>query len=383
MNEDRLNRRDALAAFAGCATAVCWARSTAAEDRATGTSIRAGPDAGPSPHPARWYKSVGEQRIECSLCPRQCGVTDGSRGSCGVRENRGGKYYTLVYARPCAIHVDPIEKKPFYHVLPGKTALSVAVPGCNLHCKFCQNWEISQKRPEEVTTWNASPETIVRLARERGSPTIACTYSEPVVWSEYVYDIGAAAKKAGLRTLLVSNGFIQPGAMTDLLGVLGAVKIDLKAYSDKFYRDQCSGRLKPVLDTLRLLAKKKTWTEIVVLIIPGLNDSEQETRALARFVKGEFGPEVPVHFTRFHPSYRLQNVPSTPVATLNRIRNTARAEGLHFAYIGNVPGHPGNHTYCPGCGKIVIRRVGMAVVNNLLKAGKCPNCGRRIPGLWS
>jgi pyruvate formate lyase activating enzyme len=383
MGAEELSRRDLIAALAGGAAAACWARSAAAEDVVVGPTLPAGPQTGPHAHPARWWRAAAQQRVDCRLCPHRCRVSDGERGGCRVRENRGGRYYTLIHARPCAIHVDPIEKKPFYHVLPGRTALSVGVPGCNLRCKFCQNWDISQVRPEQVRTFDKSPEAIVRLAQQRGSPTIACTYTEPVVWSEYVYDISAAARRAGLRALIVSNGYIQPQPMTDLLGVLSAVKIDLKAYTEDFYRNQCQGRLAPVLATLRLLAKKKVWFEIVVLVIPGLNDSDREVRALARFVRDELGPYRPVHFSRFHPRHRLRNVPRTPVATLTRARNAALAEGLRFVYVGNVPGHRGNHTYCPGCRKVVIRRVGMAVVKNRLRAGKCPDCGRHIPGVWA
>jgi pyruvate formate lyase activating enzyme len=300
-----------------------------------------------------------------------------------VRENQGGQYVSLVYSRACAVHADPIEKKPFYHVLPGKRALSVAAPGCNLQCKFCQNWDISQVRPEQIRTTALSPAAVVRLAKQRGAPTIACTYSEPVVWSEYVHDIGAAARKAGLKALMVTNGFIQPAAMTDLTRVLSAVKVDLKAYTQGFYQNQCGGALRPVLDTLRLLRRAGKWIEIVVLVIPGLNDSEQELRGLARFVKRDLGASVPVHFTRFSPTYRLKNVPRTPVKTLTRARNVALSEGLSFVYVGNVPGHPGNHTYCPGCRTRVIRRVGMAMVANRLRGGKCPSCGRAIPGVWA
>jgi pyruvate formate lyase activating enzyme len=383
MSDTELGRRGFVAALAGGAAALCWCPRASAEDQASGPSVQAGGDAGLALHPARWWKDAGELRITCELCPRGCRVADRERGACGVRENRGGKYHTLVYARPCAVHLDPIEKKPFYHVLPGQTALSVGVPGCNFECKFCQNWDIAQVRPDQVHTFEASPKRIVTLAQQQGSPTIACTYTEPVVWAEYVYDIAAAGKQAGLRALLVSNGFIQPKPMNELLDVLGAVKIDLKAYTDTFYRQQCHGELKPVLDTLRLLGKRKVWTEIVVLVIPGLNDSEQEGRNLARFVKHEVGPDVPVHFTRFHPSYRLMNVPSTPVATLTRLREIGMAEGLRFVYLGNVLGHPGNHTYCPGCKKAVIRRTGMAVLQNRLAGGKCPDCGRTIPGIWA
>ena len=261
--------------------------------------------------------------------------------------------------------------------------MSLATVGCNFECKFCQNWEIAQARPEQVPAIDAPPERLVALAKANGTPTIACTYTEPVVWSEYVYDIAAAGRKAGIRTLMISNGSIQPEPMGDLLDVLAAVKVDLKAYTDRFYRVTCKGELKPVLDTLRLLKKKGMWTEIVVLIVPTLNDGEQEHRELARFVAGDLGPDVPVHFTRFHPGYRLMNLPSTPVPVLERAREIAMTEGLHFAYVGNVPGHPGNHTYCPGCKTALIERTGLAVTRNRLVRGRCPDCGREVPGIWA
>jgi pyruvate formate lyase activating enzyme len=388
VSEADLDRRRALAILvAGGCTACALARLGL-----PGALAQDGGAAPPLPdpsleelaaRPARWYKKQDGLRVECGLCPRKCRVADMERGACGVRENRAGEYYTLVHSRPCSLHLDPVEKKPFYHVLPGTSALSLATVGCNFECKFCQNWEIAQARPEQVPSVDAPPERLVELARVYRTPTIACTYTEPVVWSEYVYDIAAAGKKAGVRTLMVSNGYIQPEPMGDLLDVLGAVKVDLKAYTERFYREACKGELKPVLDTLRLLRKKGMWTEIVVLIVPTLNDGEQEHRELAKFVVGDLGPDVPVHFTRFHPGYRLMNLPSTPVPVLERAREIGLAEGLHFAYVGNVPGHPGNHTYCPGCKAVLVERTGLAVTRNRLVHGKCPDCGRNIPGIWS
>jgi pyruvate formate lyase activating enzyme len=379
---DMISRRRFLSTVALGAAAVCHGRRAQAQG-SDPEAIALGPDAPPAPHLARWWRESSGKQIECELCPRNCRVAEGARGACGVRENRGGKYFTLVHSRPCTAHVDPVEKKPFYHVLPGKTAFSLAAPGCNLECKFCQNWEISQARPEQIHTFDSRPEDIVRLARERATPAIACTYSEPTVWSEYVYDIAAAAKTAGIRSLMVSNGFIEEQPIKDLSSVLSAVKIDLKGFTEKFYREQCSGRLAPVLDTLRRLGKTKVWLEIVVLVIPGLNDDENNLRDMARFVHNEVGANVPLHFTRFHPAYRMMNVPSTPVKTLERARQTALAEGLNFVYVGNVLGHPGNHTYCPGCKAIVVKRSGLSLLENRLKAGKCPGCGRTIPGLWT
>jgi pyruvate formate lyase activating enzyme len=369
----------------GCAACLAgsgpW-NAVLAQDRAEGKPLIPPEDSDLPLHPARWWKAIDGGRVECELCPRKCRVADRERGACGVRENRGGDYYTLVHSRPCSLHLDPIEKKPLNHVLPGSASLSLATPGCNMECKFCQNWEIAQVRPEQVRTFDLSPERVARIAVENKAPTIACTYTEPVIFAEYVYDIAVAAKKKNVRTMIISNGYIELRALDDLIEVLGAVKIDLKAFTEKFYKETCDGELKPVLETLRRLRKKGLWTEIVVLIVPTLNDGEKELREMARFVRDDLGPEVPIHFTRFHPYYRIRNLPRTPVATLEMARNVAMAEGLQFVYTGNVPGHPGNNTYCPKCGERVIHRVGMSVAQNRLVGGKCPDCQHAIPGIW-
>jgi pyruvate formate lyase activating enzyme len=321
--------------------------------------------------------------VECGLCFRGCRIADGARGACGVRENRAGALKTLVHSRPSALGLDPIEKKPFFHVLPGVSAFSLGTVGCNIHCRWCQNWEISQARPEDVPASPLTPSEVARVAARRGAPVVACTYSEPTVFAEYLYDIALAAGKAGLKTVVVSNGSIREEPFRDLRPLLTAYKVDLKSFSERVYREECRGELKPVLDTLRRLAKSGLWTEIVTLVIPTLNDSDTEIRSLCRFVRDEVGPQVPVHFTRFHPTYRLTNLPPTPVATLERAREIALAEGLSFAYVGNVPGHPGESTWCPGCRALLIRRVGMATLENRLKGGACPDCARAIPGVWS
>jgi len=387
MSQAELERRRFLQLLAG-GCAACLAASggffpVLAEDPAAAGEVRAPGDAGLAPRKARWWKKKDGSRIECGLCPRHCVVADIERGACGVRENRDGEYYTLVHSRPCSIHIDPVEKKPFFHVLPGASALSLATAGCNFECRFCQNWEIAQARPEQVKSATVSPEEIAALAKKNGTPAIACTYTEPVVWSEYVYDIAVAGRKVGLKTLMVSNGFIEEEPLGDLCDVLGAVKIDLKAFTEAFYRQQCRGELKPVLQTLKRLAKHGMWTEIVVLIVPTLNDGDDEIRGLARFVRDELGAEVPVHFTRFHPSYRLMNLPATPIPTLERVWQLASAEGLHFVYLGNVPGHAAENTYCPGCKRMLIRRVGMATLENRIRDGRCPDCKRLIPGVWA
>ncbi len=332
---------------------------------------------------ASWYRRLEERRIECQLCPQGCAVADAERGTCGVRENRGGTYHTLVHGAVCSVHVDPVEKKPFFHVLPGQQALSYATAGCNVECKFCQNWEISQFRPEQVPAWHLPPDELVALARRSGTPLTAATYSEPVVFWEYVRDVARACGKAGLRAVVVSNGFIQEQPLRDVLPLLSAVKIDLKSFSDTFYREQVRGRLEPVLRTLEIVREAGVWLEIVVLLIPTLNDSSSEIRSLSRWVRTTLGADVPVHFTRFHPTYRLTNLPPTPVATLERACTEARDAGLEFVYLGNVPGHPAESTRCPGCGEVVIRRYAFQVLENRLENGACPACHRAIPGVWS
>ena len=331
---------------------------------------------------ASWYRRLEEGRVECQLCPQACKVADMERGTCGVRENRGGTYYTLVHSLACAVHVDPIEKKPFFHVLPGEKALSFATAGCNVECKFCQNWEISQFRPEQVEAYFLPPETMVATAKRNGARLTAATYGEPVVFWEYVRDVAKAANAAGLRPTVVSNGFIQEKPLREILPSLSAIKVDLKSFREKFYRDQVRGKLEPVLKALEVIREVGVWLEIVVLLVPTLNDSEAEIRDLSSWVFEKLGPDVPVHFTRFHPTYRLTELPPTPVATLERSWKIARDQGLHYVYLGNVPGHPGENTVCPGCGEILIRRMGFRILANRLKDGACQKCGRAIPGVW-
>jgi len=348
--------------------------------------LRSGEMVDPEELPVReadWYKKLDGNKVECQLCPQACTVADMERGTCGVRENQGGTYYTLVHSLACSIHADPIEKKPFFHVMPGEIALSYATAGCNVECKFCQNWEISQFRPEQVRSYYFPPEALVEAAQRSGARLTAATYSEPVVFWEYVRDAAAAARKAGLKPTVVSNGYIQEQPLKDVLPLLSAVKVDLKAFTDTFYVEQVRGKLDPVLKALEIIKASGVWLEIVVLLVPGLNDSEDEVRSLAAWVKQHLGAEVPLHFTRFHPTYRLTNLPPTPVQTLERAWKAATAEGLHFVYLGNVPGHRAENTVCPGCGEVVIRRMGFRILGNKLDDGRCPDCRRAIPGVWS
>jgi pyruvate formate lyase activating enzyme len=338
-----------------------------------------------SDHEALAYEKLEGGRVHCLLCPRECIVPDGGRGSCGVRENQAGVYRSLVYARVCAAHVDPVEKKPLFHFLPGTGAFSIATAGCNVECQFCQNYQISQAVPESETLKPRflPPEKVVELAQQAQCPTIAFTYSEPTVFYEYTLDTAAAARAAGVHAVSISNGFIQADPMKRLCEVLSAVKIDLKAFTEDFYRRYVrGGRLQPVLDTIELLHELGKHTELVTLLIPGLNDSEEEVRRMSRWVLETVGPDVPLHFTRFHPAYKMKNLSPTPPATLVRAREIAVEEGVRYAYVGNLPGHEYESTFCHSCGKRVIERYGFYLGEVKLKDGRCEYCATEIPGVW-
>jgi pyruvate formate lyase activating enzyme len=320
--------------------------------------------------------------IRCQLCARNCTLSDGERGMCRARIHVGGELRTLVYGRPITVHVDPIEKKPFYHFLPGSAAYSLATSGCPLRCKFCQNWEISQASPEDYSAERVAPAAVARAAVAREAPVIAFTYNEPTVFIEYLTDIARAARPLGRRLVVVSCGYMNEAPLGELCEVLDAVKIDLKGANERFYHDVCSAELQPVLRSIRQVARSGRHLEIVNLVVPTLNDSEPMLAELAKWIAGEVGPDVPVHFTRFHPDYQLPNLPPTPVATLERARDIALQAGIRFAYVGNVPGHPGNNTYCPKCGKPVIVRDGFLIAALHLKNGRCEYCSQPIPGVW-
>jgi pyruvate formate lyase activating enzyme len=332
---------------------------------------------------ARYYQKLPDREIRCDLCPRYCQLGDLERGFCGVRENQGGKYYTLVYGQVASLNVDPIEKKPFFHFLPGSEAFSLATAGCNLHCKFCQNWEISQMRPEQVKNINLPPEALITACERYHCPVIAYTYTEPVVFFEYMYDCSILARKKGLKNVVVTAGFINPEPLADLIRVVEAIKVDLKSFNQSFYTDYVRGELKPVLETIKQIAQSKTWLEIVYLVIPSLNDNPQEIREMCRWLKNEIGPDYPLHFSRFHPMYLIKNLPPTPVSTLEALREVALTEGIHYVYVGNVPGHPGENTYCPNCGKLIIERYGYFIRKKELSRNKCRYCGQDIAGVWS
>ncbi len=330
-----------------------------------------------------YFKPLEGGEIQCELCPHRCRVAKGKRGICRVRENRDGKYYSLVYGNPCAVHLDPIEKKPFSHVLPGTNSFSLATAGCNFQCKFCQNWEISQVSPEDVYSFEAPPELTVNRAKENGARSVAYTYVEPTIFYEYMIDIAALAKKAGLLNVYHSNGFINPAPLKNLCKVLDAANIDLKGFSENFYHELCGGELNPVLETLKTLKQERVHVEITNLVIPTKNDETSVIKEMCLWIKKELGADTPIHFSRFYPLYKLKILPPTPVSTLDKARAAALSAGLEYVYIGNIPGHEGENTFCPKCKKMIIQRTGYMVGEINMKAGKCKYCGKPIPGIWA
>jgi pyruvate formate lyase activating enzyme len=320
--------------------------------------------------------------LQCQLCPEECVLEDYQVGRCRVRINRDGRLYSLVYGKPCAVHVDPIEKKPIFHMLPATTAFSLATAGCNLSCKFCQNWEISQASPEKTRSSDLSPEGVVDLAVERGCRSIAYTYSEPVVFYEYMFDTAREAHRRGLRNIWVTGAYINAEPLRELAPYIDAANIDLKGFTEDYYREVCGGRLQPVLDAIELSAKLGILVELTNLIVPTLNDDLHLIREMCLWIRQTLGPDVPLHFSRFHPQYRLRKLPPTPLETLWKAHEIALECGLHYVYTGNVPYDERSNTFCPSCRRRLITRVGFFVTENRLRGGACPFCGAAIAGIW-
>jgi pyruvate formate lyase activating enzyme len=331
---------------------------------------------------ARYWEAAPGGKVRCQLCANTCLIPAGDRGHCRARYNDGGVLKSLVWGRPISTHVDPIEKKPFYHVLPGATAYSLATSGCPLRCKFCQNWEISQAMPEDYAADIVAPAVVANAGANSGAPVVAFTYNEPTVFLEYMADICEVAKEEGLRCVLVSCGYMEPAPLREMCGLLDAIKIDLKGADPGFYREVCEAELAPVQRTIEAIAHAGVHLEIVNLVVPTLNDDEGQLDGLASWVASSVGVDVPLHFTRFHPDYQLRNLPATPVATLQRARELALGRGLRYVYTGNVPDDAGSQTTCPRCAAVVIARKGFFVENIRMKDGACAACGQAIPGVW-
>lgn len=306
-------------------------------------------------------------------------IKPGKKGVCKTRENRDGKLYTVIYGEVVSMAIDPIEKKPLFNFWPGSLAFSIANPGCNMKCRNCQNWSISQVAPEDAATTYYDPEVIVEKAKESGCRSIAYTYTEPIIWFEYVLDTARIARREGIFNILVTNGFITLEALNILAPLIDAANVDLKSFSDSFYRKNCGAMLEPVLEATKFMKKKGIFLEITNLIIPGYNDNETETKQLARWIKGNLGPDTPLHFSRFYPHYRMTHVAPTPIRTLTRARRIAMEEGMYYVYVGNVPGHEAENTYCQKCGEPLVRRFGYEIGDYKVKEdGTCPICKAKI-----
>jgi pyruvate formate lyase activating enzyme len=334
---------------------------------------------------ARLYESQDEGKVRCALCHHRCVIREGKRGICGVRQVREGKLESMVYGKLIARHVDPIEKKPLFHFLPGSRSYSVATVGCNFKCMFCQNAEIAQMPSDHrgmIAGDACTPEEIVRDAAKTGCKSISYTYTEPTVYFEFALDTAIMAHKQGIRNVFVTNGYMTPEAIGEAAPFLNAANVDLKAFSEDFYRKICGGKLEPVKETLRGMKSRGIFVEVTTLLIPGLNDATEELTRLAGFLAKDLGPDTPWHVSRFHPTYRMTDRASTPVDTLIRARDTGIREGLRYVYIGNVPGEQGESTFCPSCGKILIERRGFRVNQNLIRKGRCESCGEGIAGVW-
>lgn len=328
-----------------------------------------------------FYEKLKDHKVQCHLCPRNCLIADGKRGNCKVRENQNGTLYNLVYAKLCAIAIDPMEKKPLYHFLPGSPVYSLGTAGCNLHCRFCQNWTTSQAMPEEVESISLSPEELVDEAVNSGCTAIAYTYNEPIIFYEYVLDCAKIAKKRGIKNVIVCNGFINPEPMELWCKYIDAANIDLKAFTDKFYRQVTGAWIEPVLETLKVIKKKGIWLEITNLIIPTLNDKISEIKKMCSWIKENLSATTPLHFTAFYPCYKLTDLPPTPGDILLKAKSIADKAGLKYVYIGNVPAEKESNTYCPKCGKLLIERGLFNIMQNNIKDGKC-SCGYKVNGVW-
>ena len=332
----------------------------------------------PEMKPAKWWEPEGD-KVHCFLCPRHCRIGEDQAGFCYIRKNVGGALYSLAHSQPCALQVDPIEKKPLFHFLPGTRIFSIGTAGCNMGCKFCQNWEISKSKSNQVGAVQLTPEAAVATAMRHGCRSIAYTYNEPTIWGEYVIDIARQARPRGIRSVMVTNGYITPEAVRDIYPWIDAANVDLKAFTDQFYAKVTLTHLEPVLETIRQLRKMDVWIELTTLLIPTLNDSEEEIRRLANWVVDSLGDQVPLHFTAFHPDFRLTHLPDTPPETVAKARQIAKEAGIQFVYEGNVITEEGGSTFCPTCGKRLIHRAWHQIRENLIVDGDCP-CGQKIPG---
>ena len=332
---------------------------------------------------AMFYEKLQGNTVRCHLCPHLCKINDTKRGICGVRENRNGTLYSMVYGKAVARGIDPIEKKPLFHFHPGAISYSIATVGCNFRCKNCQNFTISQmpkKGSKRIAGEAASPEEVVTAARSYDCSIIAYTYTEPTIYFEYAYDTARLAHKTGINNVFVSNGYITEEAIRAIAPYLDAINIDLKGLSEDLYLKICGGHLQPVMDAIKLYKSLGVWVEVTTLVIPTLNDSEDDFREIAEFIKS-VGVDIPWHISQFYPTYKLTTIPPTPVSTLRKAREIGLETGLRYVYEGNVPGEGEENTYCYRCGELLIQRLGFQIIENKVRDSKCPNCGTNVDGV--
>lgn len=365
-----LNRREFLSVASMAGLGLCLGKKT---------SLMAGQE---SLHPAEYAKKLESGKWQCQLCPNGCSPNEGENGICRARGVRNGQYTSLVYGLPCVIAIDPVEKMPLFHYHVKSPALSVSTAGCNLACQYCQNWQFSQNTPNETTNFEMTPEDVVVRALDFQTHSIGFFYTEPIIYIEFMKDVARQAKKNNIKTIMVTAGYIKQEPLKDLLELVDMFVVGLKGFTQEYYTDVVSGMLAPVQETLLTLKKSGKHFEVVSLLVPGKNDSEEDIKKGAQWFIDNLGPDVPWHFSRFLPEFKLKNLPPTANTTLEMARSTALAAGIKYVYTGNNPGQEGNHTYCPGCKKKVVERLGFQVLRSYLSRGKCPDCGYSIPGVW-
>ncbi len=328
---------------------------------------------------ARYYERIEYNKVRCRLCPWNCVLSDGQKGICNVRKNIGGKLYTLIYGLVSSVAIDPIEKKPLFHFYPGAPIFSISSIGCNFKCPWCQNFEISQTSPEDFPGEYMSPENVIETMKHYNVPFLAFTYNEPTIWFEYMLDTAKLSSRAGYKNVIISNGHINIEPLDELIPYIDAANIDVKAFNPRTYLKIIRGKLEAVLEAIIEMKRKSVHVETTYLVVPGLNDSEEEFKKMIKWHLDNLGPEIPLHLSRFYPMYKYSDKPPTPVETLEKFWNIARKEGLYYVYIGNVPWHKGENTYCPYCGKLLIRRIGYDIIEwNIDKENRCKFCGRKI-----
>lgn len=374
-----LSRRDFLACLARYGTAMATMPAALC---ALGMISQEACAAMGKPKEVEFYEKMPDRKTKCLVCPLECEREPGKAGECRTRNNKKGVLYNHAFNNPCILKTDAIEKLPMYHFLPGTNTLSVATGGCNLRCLYCQNWEQSQSPPEKLRTFAFDGEQAKQMTLTKKIPTMAYTYTEPVVFSEYIGELAKHTRPAGIRHVAASAAFMNAKPMEQLCKQLDAITVTLKGFREEFYRKMCDRPLKPVLDSLQLIKKSGIWLEIVNLVVPTYNDNGKDIKEMCKWVRQNLGDEVPLHFARFAPEYKLKNLPSTPISTLEKAQETALAAGLKFVYLSNVAPHTGNNTYCPSCKTLLIERLAFQVLQNRLTQGRCPRCGGKIPGIW-